>query len=86
MTRIHYKQDGRYLVSHAVMVEEKFAFIQIDPTLLIYHIKDCTNDMLLFSGQCNTIVEIKKEAKDTLRAMGAKFYDEIRAKSKLELE
>lgn len=86
MTRLTYKQDGRYLVSPVLVVGENFAYVQIDPAKLEYKILDSSNDLLLFSGQCDTIAKAKKEAKDTLRAMGCRFNDEIRAKSKLELE
>lgn len=85
MVRLRFKQDGRHLVSPVLLVGEQFATVYIDPVLLVYDIKDSTNGMILFSGQADTLAECKKQAKNTLRAMGCSFNDEIRSKNKLEL-
>lgn len=82
MTRIIYKECGGRLISQEILCNNQFVSIFLFPKELKYGIYN--DDDLLKEGSANTLVSLKKRAKQAVKDLGATFYSEVRNRGSTE--
>ena len=84
MTRLRYKKEDVWLYTMPFLCGLAFVQISIDPINLKYYINKISNDEELKTGTANTLVSLKKKAKQAVKDLGTTFYEEIRNRGKTE--
>lgn len=85
MTRIRYTKVDGLLVSNPFLIETEFASIVIYPETLQFDIKTRVGDMVLVSGEADSLADLKRTARETALAFGGKLDKEIKKQSKISL-
>jgi phage replication-related protein YjqB (UPF0714/DUF867 family) len=83
MTRIRYKQDGSKLVSAKSITCKNFVTkIVLHLDTMKYQVVNLVDEQIIDEGTSDTIEGLKKSAKNSVRHLGANFFDEIRKPDK----
>lgn len=87
MTRFRYFKTGETTIaSHPFLINTQLAFVVLHTDTLEFQIILREDGTLIVSGYANTLAALKKEAKDTAIAFGARIEKEIRKQTKLNLD